>query len=88
MTGDDIVYADFGPVFDGWEGDFGRTWVIGTDPDKLRLRDDLAVVFAAGKHFFETHPDITARRALRGSRAPHRRTGLGVRQLPLRASRG
>jgi Xaa-Pro aminopeptidase len=60
MTRDDIVYADFGPVFDGWEGDFGRTWVIGTDPDKLRLRDDLAVVFAAGKRSFESHPDITA----------------------------
>ena len=29
MTDDDIVFADFGPVFDNWEADFGRTWVIG-----------------------------------------------------------
>ena len=57
---DDIVYADFGPVFDDWEGDFGRTWVIDTDPEKLRLRDDLVVVFEAGKHYFAAHPDITA----------------------------
>ncbi len=60
MTDDDIVFADFGPVFDGWEGDFGRTWVIGDDPDKLRLRDDLAIVFDAGKRFFASRPDITA----------------------------
>ena len=59
MTDDDIVFADFGPVFDGWEGDFGRTWVLGNDPVKLRLRDELPEVFDAGKRFFESHPDIT-----------------------------
>ena len=84
MTDDDIVYADFGPVFDDWEGDFGRTWVIGTDPDKLRLRDDLALVFEAGKRAFEAHPDITGCRAPRGGRPTLGSAGLGVRQLPLR----
>jgi len=60
MTGDDIVFADFGPIFAGWEADFGRTWVLGDDPVKLRLRDDLAEVFAAGKRFFADHPAVTA----------------------------
>jgi Xaa-Pro aminopeptidase len=60
MTDDDIVFADFGPVFDGWEADFGRTWVLGHDPTKLRLRADLAEVFAAAKLHFEDHPDITS----------------------------
>lgn len=60
MTADDIVFADFGPVFEGWEADFGRTWVLGDDPVKLRLRDDLAVVFTAGKQHFEDHRDLTA----------------------------
>jgi Xaa-Pro aminopeptidase len=60
MTGDDIVFADFGPIFAGWEADFGRTWVLGNDPVKLRLRDDLAEVFAAGKRFFAEQPAITA----------------------------
>jgi Xaa-Pro aminopeptidase len=59
MTDDDIVFADFGPVFDGWEADYGRTWVIGDDPVKLRLRDDLAQVFAAGKRFFDERPEVT-----------------------------
>jgi Xaa-Pro aminopeptidase len=60
MTDGDIVFADFGPVFVGWEADFGRTWVLGDDPVKLRLRDDLELVFAEGKRYFDTHTDITA----------------------------
>jgi Xaa-Pro aminopeptidase len=59
ITDDDIVFGDFGPLFDGWEGDFGRTWVLGADPVKQRLRDDLPEVFAAGKAYFAARPDIT-----------------------------
>jgi Xaa-Pro aminopeptidase len=59
ITDDDIVFADFGPVFDNWEADFGRTWVIGNDPTKLRLCEDLAQVHTAGKQYFNDHPDIT-----------------------------
>src|SRR5277367_5486598 len=29
---DDIVYLDFGPVFEEWEADFGRSYVLGQDP--------------------------------------------------------
>jgi Xaa-Pro aminopeptidase len=60
MTDDDIVFADFGPIFAGWEADFGRTWVLGNDPVKLRLRDDLAEVFVVAKRFFTEQPHITA----------------------------
>lgn len=56
---DDIVFADFGPIFEEYEADFGRTFVLGDDPVKQRLRDDLAEVFAAGKRYFAAHPDIT-----------------------------
>jgi Xaa-Pro dipeptidase len=37
MTNDDIVFADFGPVFEGWEADFGRTWVIGVAVGRARV---------------------------------------------------
>jgi Xaa-Pro aminopeptidase len=60
MTEDDIVFADFGPVFEGWEADYGRTWVIGDDPVKQRLVADLPEVFAEGTAWFEAHPDTTA----------------------------
>ena len=56
---DDILFIDLGPVFEEWEADFGRTYVIGSDPHKLRLRDDVAAAFAAGKKYFQEHPHIT-----------------------------
>ncbi|WP_329543959.1 aminopeptidase P family protein [Streptomyces sp. NBC_01356] len=59
---EDIVFADFGPIFEEYEADFGRTFVLGDDPVKHRLRDDLPEVFAAGKRFFENAPDITGER--------------------------
>jgi Xaa-Pro aminopeptidase len=59
IAADDIVFLDFGPLFEEWEADFGRTFVLGTDPGKLRLCDDLSTIFAAGRRFFEADPDIT-----------------------------
>src|ERR1700678_3093952 len=58
-TDDDIVFLDLGPVFEEWEADFGRTFVIGSDPVKLKLRDDIAKAFADGKQYFKDHPDVT-----------------------------
>ena len=60
ITGDDIVFLDLGPVFEEWEADFGRTFVLGSDPVKLKLRDDIGKAFVEGKQYFTTHPDITA----------------------------
>jgi Xaa-Pro aminopeptidase len=59
IEADDIVFCDFGPVFDGWEADFGRTVVLGDDPVKHRLYHDLPVLFDAGRRFFHDHADIT-----------------------------
>ena len=56
---DDIVFCDFGPIFEEWEADFGRTYVLGEDPVKLRLRDDLPVMFDAGRRFFAARQDVT-----------------------------
>jgi Xaa-Pro aminopeptidase len=56
---DDIVFCDFGPIFEQWEADFGRTFVLGDDPVKHRLRDDLPAVFDAGRRYFREHPEIT-----------------------------
>ncbi|WP_340644074.1 M24 family metallopeptidase [Phenylobacterium sp.] len=56
---DDILFVDLGPVFDDWEADFGRTFVLGDDPVKQALRRDLALVWADLRAFYEAHPDIT-----------------------------
>jgi Xaa-Pro dipeptidase len=57
---DDILFIDLGPVFEEYEADFGRTFVIGSDLAKLKLRDDIAKAFAEGKRYFKENPDITA----------------------------
>ncbi len=56
---DDIVFLDLGPVFEEWEADFGRTYVVGSDPLKLKLCRDLEEAFAEGKRHFQAHPEIT-----------------------------
>ena len=56
---DDIVSIDLGPVFGAYEADFGRTFVLGDDPEKLRLRDDLARMFAHGRDFYLARPSMT-----------------------------
>lgn len=59
MADDDIAYLDLGPIFAEWEADFGRTFVLGDDPDKLALRDALPRVWQAGRAFFDAHADVT-----------------------------
>src|ERR1700759_3060472 len=49
---DDVVYLDLGPVFEEWEADFGRTYVLGGDPIKHRLVGNLADAFARGKEYY------------------------------------
>ena len=56
---DDIAFADFGPVFEKFEADLGRTYVLGGDPVKHRLAADLPVIFEAGRGYFAEHPGIT-----------------------------
>jgi Xaa-Pro dipeptidase len=59
ISADDMVFVDLGPVFDEWEADVGRTYVVGGDPAKQRLCADLPRVFDALKDHFDGHPDVT-----------------------------
>ena len=59
IDSDDIVFADFGPIFEEFEADLGRTYVLGADPVKHRLAADLPVIFGAGRRYFASHQDIT-----------------------------
>ncbi len=59
IADDDIVFLDFGPIFEEWEADFGRTFLLTEDPGKKALRDALPRVWEAGRGYFEGHPDVT-----------------------------
>ncbi|KAI1488234.1 peptidase M24, structural domain-containing protein [Biscogniauxia mediterranea] len=56
---DDILYVDLGPVFEAWEADFGRTFVLGNDPAKKRLRDSLEPIWNTVKARYLETPDMT-----------------------------
>lgn len=74
VADDDILFLDLGPVFEAWEADFGRTFVLGGDPVKLKLRDDTAAAFAEGKAFFHSQPGIS------GAELFHHAVGLAERR--------
>jgi Xaa-Pro dipeptidase len=59
ISDDDIVFCDFGPIFEEWEADFARTFVIGDDPAKHQLRDALPRLWENGRVFFEANPEVT-----------------------------
>lgn len=56
---DDIVFLDLGPVFGEWEADVGRSYVVGSDPEKRRLVTDLETVFDAVTRRFDADAAIT-----------------------------
>ena len=56
---DDILFFDFGPVFEEWEADLGRTYVLGDDPKKIQLMQDVEECWALGKGYFDSKPKIT-----------------------------
>lgn len=56
---DDIVFLDFGPIFEEWEADYGRTYVIGIDPLKLKLQQDIAMAWQECRDYFFARKSIT-----------------------------
>jgi Xaa-Pro dipeptidase len=59
IADDDVVYLDFGPVFEQWEADFGRSYALGSNPAKHKLVQDIEVAFHRGKDRYWQRPDIT-----------------------------
>ncbi len=55
----DIVFLDFGPIFEGWEADLGRTFVIGNDPSKLKLKRDVEAAWNEAKEWYNRQSHLT-----------------------------
>jgi Xaa-Pro dipeptidase len=56
----DIVFLDFGPVFEEWEADFGRTYVIGDNANMIKIKNDCETIWYITKQYFDENPNITA----------------------------
>lgn len=50
---DDILFFDFGPVFEDFEADVGKTYVLGHDEKKLKLKHDVEAAWHEGKRFYQ-----------------------------------
>ena len=56
---DDIVFLDFGPILEDWEADLGRTYVIGNDPYKHKLKRDVELAWLEANEWFGRHSKLT-----------------------------
>lgn len=55
----DIVFLDFGPIFEDWEADYGRTFVLGNDPLKNKLKTDIEKAWKKACSFYFKREKIT-----------------------------
>ena len=56
---DDILFFDFGPILDQWEADLGRTYVLGNDPVRIKLKNDIETSWYSTKKWFESKESCT-----------------------------
>ncbi|HET6991491.1 MAG TPA: M24 family metallopeptidase [Bacteroidia bacterium] len=56
---DDILFFDFGPIFEDWEADIGKTFVIGDNPLKRKLARDVETAWHEIKEWFQKQTQIT-----------------------------
>jgi len=57
---DDIVFLDFGPIVGGYEADLGRTYVLGNDQHKLKLKSDVELAWYGTQAWIHQHTILKA----------------------------
>ncbi|NOT90148.1 M24 family metallopeptidase [Ferruginibacter sp.] len=55
----DILFFDFHPVFEGWEADLGRTYVLGNDPLKQKIKKDVETAWHEGNDWYFKQNKLT-----------------------------
>jgi Xaa-Pro aminopeptidase len=56
---DDILFFDFHPIFEGWEADLGRTYVLGNDPLKLKIKKDIEAAWHEANAWYFKQTSLT-----------------------------
>jgi len=56
---DDILFFDFHPVFEGWEADLGRTYVLGNDLLKLKIKKDVEAAWHEANDWYFKQTALT-----------------------------
>ncbi|MDX1653423.1 MAG: M24 family metallopeptidase [Brumimicrobium sp.] len=60
ITDDTILFLDLGPVFNDFEADIGRTYVLGEDPRKMALKSSVEEAWFEVNDHFWSNEKITA----------------------------
>lgn len=55
----DILFFDFHPVFAGWEADLGRTYVLGNDESKLKIKRDVEEAWYIANEWYHRQTNLT-----------------------------
>jgi Xaa-Pro aminopeptidase len=55
----DILFFDFHPIFEGWESDLGRTYVLGDNPLKLKIKKDVEAAWREGNAWYFKQTKLT-----------------------------
>lgn len=57
---DDILFIDLGPIVKGYEADIGRTYVLGGDPKKLKIKRDVEKAWYEIQQWYQQHTSLKA----------------------------
>ena len=57
---DDILFIDLGPIVEGYEADIGRTYVMGKDPNKLKLKRDVESAWYEIREWYQQQTKLKA----------------------------
>lgn len=57
---DDILFIDLGPIVDDHEADIGRTYVLGNDAQKLKLKRDVEAAWYEIKEWYHQQTTLKA----------------------------
>ena len=57
---DDILFIDMGPIVEGYEADIGRTYVVGNDAKKLKLKKDVEEAWYKIKEWVQQQTTLKA----------------------------
>lgn len=61
---DDIVWVDFGPIFNSYEADLGRTYVLGNDPEKVKIKEATEITWHETRDYYISKEKIYRKRII------------------------
>ena len=56
----DILFIDLGPIVEGYEADIGRTYVLGNNPQKQKLKKDVEKAWYEIQEWYYRHTTLKA----------------------------